>query len=111
MEKVRVIHAPRQDDVRVVVLGAVLWPDSVSLHAVVESDQKEIEEPYWEGDQYLMFDLSDDLGTEYDCRGAGSTGDRELHVREWEIPFRPGVPRGAKTLTVTHIAGSVVLDL
>jgi len=111
MRKVRVIPAPRQDDVRVVVLGAVLWPDHVTLHAAVEADEKEIDEPYWEEDQYLMFGLSDDLGTEYDCRSAGGTADRELHIREWQIPFRPGVPAGAKTLTVTHIAGSVELTL
>jgi hypothetical protein len=111
MEKVRVIHAPPQEGVRAVVLGAVLWPDSVEIHAVVEADAKEIAEPYWEGDQYISFDLTDDLGTEYDCRGAGSTGDTMLHVRDWSIPFRPGVPRGAKTLTVTHLAGSVDLAL
>jgi hypothetical protein len=111
MEKVRVVHAPRQEGVRAVVLEAVLWPDSVEIHAVVEADAKEIAESYWEGDQYISFGLADDLGTEYDCRGAGSTGDPELHVRDWSIPFRPGVPPGAKTLTVTHLAGTVELPL
>lgn len=43
MKKVRVISAPRQDDSGVVVLGAILDPDRVTLHAVVESAPDEIE--------------------------------------------------------------------
>lgn len=111
MRKVRVIAAPEQGDIRVVVLGAVLWPDHISLRALVESDRKEIEEPYWEDDQADMFDLADDLGTEYRRGGAGGQGNPDLHVWEWEMTFYPAVPKGAKTLTVSHIAGSVVLDL
>jgi hypothetical protein len=111
MRKVRVVTAPEQKDVRVIVLGAVLWPDHVSLRALVESDPKEIEEPYWEQDQVDMFALVDDLGTEYERGGAGGRGDDDLHVWEWEMAFYPPVPEGAKTLTVSHIAGSVVLAL
>ena len=37
MERLRVIPAPRQDDSRVVVLGAILDSDRVVLHAVIES--------------------------------------------------------------------------
>lgn len=111
MKKVRVLTPPKQIDVRVVVLGAVLWPDHISLRALVESDRKEIEEPYWEEDQVDMFSLVDDLGTEYERGGAGGRGGDELHVWEWEITFYPPVPEGAKTLTVSHIAGSVVLSL
>jgi hypothetical protein len=111
MRKVRVITAPEQDDARVVVLGVVLWPDHISLRALVESDLKEIEEPHWEEDQVDMFGLVDDLGTEYRRGGAAGRGDADLHVWEWEMTFYPVVPEGAKTLTVSHIAGSVVLAL
>jgi hypothetical protein len=41
VKKVRVIPAPRQEG-RIAVLGAVLWPDKITLHAVVESDAEEI---------------------------------------------------------------------
>ena len=111
MRKVRVITAPEQDDVRVVVLGVVLWPDHISLRALVESDLKEIEEPHWEEDQIDMFGLVDDLGTEYRRGSAGRQGAAHLHVWEWETRFYPPAPEGAKTLTVSHIAGSVVLTL
>lgn len=94
-----------------VVLGAVLWPDHVSLRALVESDSKEIEEPHWEEDQVDMFELTDDLGTKYERGGAGGQGDDDLHVWEWQMTFYPPVPKGAKTLTVSHIAGSVDLTL
>jgi hypothetical protein len=102
---------PVQDDVRVVVLNVILWPDRISLSALVESDRKEIEEPHWEEDQVDMFGLVDDLGTEYKRGGASGQGDDDLHVWKWETTFQPAVPQGAKALTVTHIAGSVLLTL
>jgi hypothetical protein len=111
MRKVRVIAVPDQGDVRVIVLSVVLWPDHVALRAIVESDHKEVEDPVWEDDQADMFSLDDDLGTEYERSGAGGSGDNDLHVWEWEIPFYPAVPEDAKTLTVRHIAGSVTLTI
>jgi hypothetical protein len=38
MKQARVIAAPQQDDVRVVVLGVALWPEHLTLYAMVESD-------------------------------------------------------------------------
>jgi hypothetical protein len=112
MEKARVITAPRQDDCRVVVLGVVLWPSKLDLIAMVESDRKEIVEPYWEEDQADMFSLQDDLGTTYERGGAGAVGTwDESHVKQWTVSFETPVPEKASTLTVSHIAGSVVLDL
>jgi hypothetical protein len=111
VEKVRAIPAPRQDDSRVVVLGVVLWPDHITLHAVCESDLKEISEPFWEDDQADMFGITDDLGTRYYGRNASGGGDDQLHVWEWEIGYSPGVPDGASTLTISHIDGSVEISL
>ena len=117
MEKVRVIPAPRQDDSRVVVLGVILAPDRVTVHAVVESNSKEIEGEFWEDDQMDMFSLADDLGTEYRSgSGAGRSAaggyyQQDLHVWDWDFYFEPAVPEGATRLTVSHIDGSVEIAL
>lgn len=94
------------------VLSVDLFPEHLILHAVVESDQKEIEEPFWEDDQADMFGIMDDTGTGYRRGGAGATGFfPEEHVWIWDVKFYPAVPEGVKTLTVTHIAGSVEIAL
>lgn len=111
MKHVRVIQAPRQEDSRIVVLGLVLWPDHVSLHAVVESDQGEIEELHGEAGQYGMFSLTDDIGTDYEVRNGGCDIDPRLHVRDWTITLDPAVPVGACTVTVTHVCGRVDIPL
>ncbi len=100
MEKVRVIHAPEQDG-RVVVIGAVLWPDKLTLLAVVESDAEEIASEFQEGDQGTMFAITDDLGNEYESGGGGGSGDSDLHVTLWDVDFRPGVPSEASSLQVS----------
>ena len=110
MGKVRFIDAPNQEGVRVVVSGVELWPDHMVLRARVESDRKEIEEPDWEEDQADMFGVTDDLGTEYRRGGASGSGFEEDHIWTYEIDFYPPVPDRATTLTVSHIAGSVVLS-
>lgn len=101
MGKVRIAIAPRQDDRRIVVLDAVLWPEHTTLHAVVESDAEEIASDFQEGDQATMFALTDDLGNEYEGGGGGGHGNSELHVTEWSVNFRPGVPAEATRLRVT----------
>lgn len=116
MKKVRVIHAPPQDG-RIVVLGAVLWPERISLHAVVESDAEEIADLDQLGDQATMFQITDDLGNDYDGPGSGhGSGNSRLHVTEWHVDIRPGVAEGATRLTVTiwvrrEIWGTVELPL
>jgi hypothetical protein len=101
VKKVRLIPGPRQDG-RIAVLGAVLWPDKITLHAVVESDAEEIASDLQEGDQSTMFQVTDDLGNAYDGpRGGGGSGDTNLHVNEWKVDIRPGVAEGATKLTVT----------
>src|ERR1700761_599885 len=99
MEKVRVIHAPEQDG-RIVIVGAVLWPDKLTLLALVESDAEEIASEFQEGDQATMFAITDDLGNEYESGGGSGSGDSDLHVMLWNIDFRPGVPSEASTLQV-----------
>jgi len=102
MQKVRAIPAPRQEDSRIVVLGVVLWPDRITLHAVVESDAEEIASDLQEGDQATMFQIADDLGNDYDGPGGGhGSGDNELHVNEWVVDSRPGVVGDATKLIVT----------
>lgn len=93
------------------MLGLVLWPDHVSLHTVVESDQREIDEPHGEAGQYGMFSLTDDVGTEYEVRNGGCDLDPTLHVRDWTITLDPAVPVGASTVTVTHVDGGVEIPL
>jgi hypothetical protein len=101
MKKVRVIPAPPQDG-RIAVLGVVLWPDRITLHAVVESDAEEIASDLQVGDQSTMFQITDDLGNDYDGPGGGrGSGDSGLHVNEWQVNIRPGVAAGATNLTVT----------
>jgi hypothetical protein len=100
MENVRAIPAPPQaDDSRIVILGVVLWPDHISLHAVVESDSEEIAHGRQESEQFDMFEVTDDLGGTYTCHGAGGTS--ELHVQEHRVWLDPGVPAEATVLTVT----------
>lgn len=111
MEPLEVILGPPQDGVRVRVMSVDLFPDHLILHAVVESDLKEIEEPFWEEDQADMFGVMDDLGTGYVRGGASASGIRDEHVWAWDVKFYPAVPAEARTLTVTHIAGSVELAL
>jgi hypothetical protein len=117
MKKVRAIPAPRQDDSRIVVLGVVLWPDRITVHAVVESDAEEIASELQEGDQSTMFQVTDDLGNEYDGPGGGrGSGDTDLHVNEWQVDIRPGVATDATRLTVTiwvrhSIHGTVEIPL
>jgi hypothetical protein len=116
MKRVRVIPAPPQDDSRVIVLGVVLWPDRITLHAVVESDVDEIAGDY-EGDQATMFQVTDDLGGEYDGPSDGNgSGDTELNVTEWMLNIRPAVAADATKLTVTiwvrnEISGTVEIPL
>jgi hypothetical protein len=98
MKKVRVVHAPPQDG-RIVVLGAVLWPDGITLHTVVESDQVEIADESLEEEQFDMFAITDDVGSAYTNHGAGGTS--HLHVQEHRVRFNPGVPADATKLTVT----------
>jgi hypothetical protein len=101
MEKVRIAHAPPQSG-RIVILGAVLWPESTTLHAVVESDAEEIASELQEGDQATMFQLSDDLGNVYSGPGGGGgSGDSGLHVTDWDIRITPGVHAEATKLVVT----------
>jgi hypothetical protein len=114
MEKVRVIPAPRQDGSRIAVLGVVLWPDHITLHAVVESDAEEIANGRQEMEQFDMFEVVDDLGGTYQTHGAGGTSD--LHVQEHRVRLDPGVPADATKLTVTiwvrhSIHGSVEIPL
>jgi hypothetical protein len=102
VEKVRAIAVPPQDDSRIVVLGLVLWPDKTTLHAVVESDAEEIADDLQLGDQATMFQITDDLGNEYDGPGSGSgSGDSSVHVTEWNIRITPGIVAEATKLTVT----------
>jgi hypothetical protein len=113
VKKVRVILAPPQDG-RIVVLGAVLWPDRITLHAVVESDGEEIADRSQEDEQFDMFDLTDDLGGTYENGGSGGTS--EDHVQEHRVRFEPGVPEEATKLTVTlwvrhEVRGVVELPL
>jgi hypothetical protein len=114
VEKVRAIPAPKQDDSRIVVLGVVLWPDHLALHAVVESDAEEIANGLQEEEQFDMFQVTDDLGGTYKTHGAGGTS--ELHVQEHRLRLDPGVPEDATKLTVTiwvrhQVFGSVEIDL
>src|ERR1700753_3977938 len=100
MEKGRAIPAPLQsDDSRIVILGVVLWPDHISLHAVVESDTEEIAHGRQESEQFDMFEVTDALGGTYPGHGAGGTS--ELHVQEHQVRLDPGVPAEATMLTVT----------
>jgi hypothetical protein len=116
MKKVRVIPGPPQEG-RIAVLGVVLWPDRIMLHAVVESDAEEVASDLQEGDQATMFEVTDDLGNAYDGPSSGrGSGDTNLHVNEWEVDIRPGVAEGATKLTVTiwvrhSIHGKVELPL
>lgn len=100
MKKVRVVRAPEQKG-RITVIGAVLWPDRLTLLAVVESDAEEIASELQEGDQGTMFAITDDLGNEYESGGGGGSGDSDLHVTLWDVDFRPGVAREASSLRVT----------
>src|ERR1700761_1057898 len=101
MKTVRVIHAPEQDG-RIEVIGAVLWPNKLTLLALVESDAEEIASEHQEGDQATMFAITDDLGNQYEGSGGGSgSGSSDVHVTLWEIDFRPGVPSEASILQVT----------
>jgi hypothetical protein len=109
--KARVISAPRQDGARVVVLGLVLFRDHVALHAIVEADPGEIEEPYWEPDEFGMFDLTDNLGTAYVVRNGGCFVDPGRNLRDWSVTIDPAAPEGATEFTVTHTEGSVQLSL
>jgi hypothetical protein len=111
MGLIRTVEAPAQEEVRVVVLGVELWTDHLVLHARVESDRKEIEEPFWEEDQIDMFAVIDDLGTGYRRGSAGGSGSDEDHIWTYRIKFWPAVPEGVRALTVSHIAGSVDLLL
>jgi hypothetical protein len=115
MGKVRVIRAPEQDG-RIVVIGAVLWPDRLTLLAVVESDAEEIASEFQEGDQGTMFAITDDLGNDYESGGGAGSGDSGLHVTLWDVDFRPGVPSEANSLQVSiwvrhAIWGTVELPL
>ncbi|MCW2979979.1 MAG: hypothetical protein JWO14_1706 [Solirubrobacterales bacterium] len=115
MGRVRVIHAPKQDG-RIVVIGLVLWPDKLTLLALVESDADEIASEFQEGDQGTMFSIIDTLGTEYEGRGGGGVGDSDLRVTLWDVDFSPGVPSEASSLQVSiwvrhAIWGTVELPL
>ena len=58
-----------------------------------------------------MFALTDDLGTRYRRGSAGGSGSVEDHIWTYRIKFWPAVPEGVRTLTVSHVAGSVALTL
>jgi hypothetical protein len=111
MALIRTVQAPAQEESRVVVLGVELWTDHVILHASVESDQVEIEEPFWEDDQIAMFAVTDDGGTDYRRGSASGSGDDEDQIWTYRIKFWPAVPEGVRALTVSHLAGSVELFL
>jgi hypothetical protein len=106
MGHVRFVQAPLQEGVRVVILGVDLWTEHLVLHARVESDLKEIAEPFWEEDQVDMFGVMDDLGTGYRRASASGSGDPEERI--W---FYPAVPDAVTALIVTHIAGEVDVPL
>ena len=71
---IRNVDGPTQEGARVVVLGVELWTDHIVVHARVESDEKEIEEPFWEDDQPDMFGITDDHGTGYQRSSASGSG-------------------------------------
>jgi hypothetical protein len=68
---------------------------------VVESDAEEIASDRQEGDQATMFQITDDLGNEYEPGGGLGSGDTNLNVNEWQVDIWPGVAEDATKLTVT----------
>jgi hypothetical protein len=111
MGLIRTVQGPDQEAARVVVLGVELWTDHLILHARIEADEKEIEEPVWEEDQVDMLAVTDDLGTDYRRGSAGGSGSDADQTWTYRIKFWPAVPEGARALTVSHIARSVTLTL
>ncbi len=109
MRKTRVVTAPRQDDSRVVVLGLVLFPDHVALHAVVDGEPQDIEVPRRERDLQGMFFLADDVGTRYRVRSGEFFVDPGRGQRDWSVTIDPPAPAEATRFLVTHADGGVEL--
>jgi hypothetical protein len=109
MPKTRAVTAPRQDESRVVVLGLVLFPDRVTLHAVVDDDPPDIEEPCRELDRQGMFFLADDVGTRYEVRSGEFFAAPGRQRRDWTVTIDPPAPAEATRFLVTHADGGVEL--
>jgi hypothetical protein len=101
------------DTTRMVLITVELWPDRVHLRAVAAPI--ETIAPTLDNGTRPMFplQLQDDVDTVYTFRSGMSGGTDREPLLEWI--FRPGVPTGATTLTVStpriDAAPPVALDV
>jgi hypothetical protein len=78
------------------------------LNYISQLDRDELEQGLIDG-QPKRFDVTDDLGTEYEIVGGGGGGEGE--VRRMDVKLLPPVPGDAKSLRIAMGIGTVVFTL
>lgn len=108
VNRIRIVTAPAQGDAGVVITAAELHPEWLVLNYISQVPQDEIARGLVDG-QPKRFDVTDDLGTEYEFNGASGGGEGE--IRRMDVKLVPAVPSEAKYLRVTLATGVVVIAL
>jgi hypothetical protein len=105
---IRIVTGPDQGDAPLVFTAVELHPDWVVLSYISLVPRGEIARGMVDG-QPARFELTDDLGTEYEVHGG--TGGGEGDVRRMDVKFLPAVPSEATYLRVLTSVGTVVFML
>lgn len=108
MARIRIVTAPDQGDVGVIITAAELHPEWLVLNYIVQVPEEELARGLVDG-RPKRFDVGDDLGTEYEAIGGEGAGEGD--VRRETVKLAPAVPDDAKRLIVDLATGTVVLKL
>jgi hypothetical protein len=108
VNRIRIVMAPDQGDAGVIITAAELHAEWLVLNYISQVPQDELARGLVDG-QPKRFDVTDDLGTEYEVNGASGGG--EGAIRRMDVKLVPPVPSEAKYLRVTLATGVVVITL
>ena len=108
MKRVRIVTGPDQGNAAIVITAAELHPDCLVLNYISQVERQELRSGLVDG-KPKRFDVTDDLGTEYERVGAGGGGEGDL--RRMDLKYSPAVPSNATSLRVTMGIGTVVFPL
>jgi len=108
MNRIRIVMAPDQGDAGVVITAAELHPEWLVLNYISQVPQDELARGLIDG-QPKHFEVTDDLGTEYEINGGSGGG--EGAIRRADVKFVPAVPNEANYLRVRLATGVVTITI
>ena len=108
MNRVRIVTGPEQGNSAVIVTALELHPDFLVINYISQVDSAELRAGEVNG-QPKRFEVTDDLGTEYQVVGGSGGGEGDL--RRMEAKFAPAVPGDARSIQIAMGIGTVAIEL